>query len=239
MIGPHRALFALGMLRRGFSALLLISGGSCQPFTGPARASVSLAELEFADMSIRDSSALVIVARPADPTLELGSFRRVAVQVRTSAGDRETVEIWHEGGGRGTVYEGSFSTVAFSFVGAAGVQADALERKLRSRSLVPFVLNQGALLYLVITFDPMRVAQVATEVSRWPEASIVELVQGTIFEPFGTRNALAGPLRIAYGAPRSRDGVLQVAPGDTLWAQHIGPSGDTLRTMRIVPTVSP
>jgi hypothetical protein len=196
-----------------------------------------LVSLEFAEapIALRDGGALVVVGRPENPDFELGTSRRVAVVVSSSSGDSEILALWHEGGGRGTVWEGDFSTVAFLVVFAANADAVSLEGKLESIGLVPVRVSPFSPIYQVITFDPLRIARVATQVSRWPEVAIVELVQGPVYGPNDGGNTLSGPLRVAYALPRQRDGVLQVASGDTLRVVHVGPAGDTLSASMIVP----
>lgn len=218
-------------------AVFLMLAASCEPFTGPSIRRVSLVSLEFADapIAMRDSGALVVVGRPANPAFELGVSGRVSVLVASSAGDREQLYLWHEGGGRGTVREGDFSTVAFLLVGEPSTGAEALERRLQSVGLVPVRISPFSLLYQVITFDPTRIARIATDVSRWPEVSIVELVQGPVYGPNDGGNTLSGPLRVSYSAPKPHDRVLQVAAGDTLRAIHVGPAGDTVRALMLAP----
>lgn len=235
-----------GKSLRGFRELLrtavaIVVAASCEPFTGPSIARVSLASLEFADgpIAMRDSGALVIVARPESPHFELGGSRRASVVVASSSGDRERALLWHEGGGRGTVREGDFSTVAFLMIGEPSANAEALERRLQSVGLVPVRISPFSLLYQVITFEPMRIARIATEVSRWQEVSIVELVQGPVYGPNDGGNTLSGPLRVSYSMPKPHDGVLQVASGDTLRVSHVRTDGDTVSASMVVPVWPP
>jgi hypothetical protein len=188
--------------------------------------------------SLRDGGAIVVSGELDRDGVNLGANRRIQVTITTSGGDIERIGLWHARGGRGTAWDLYFSTLAFEVVGASGVDAVEFEQRFRDRGLVPVRLSMGWLQYQILTFDPLRIAQVAAEVRRWSEVAILEMTPGLIFSTHLDRGVVA-PLKVQYHQPRRRDGVLQVALGDTLRAQFVNPNGDTLHAMTVMPSVPP
>lgn len=216
-----------------------IAAGSCEAFTGPQAVSASISRVEFsvAAPMLRDSGAVVVTAYPEDAEFELSRHERVRLTVTSSSGDRESVFLWHEGGARGTYFEGSFSTIGVFYTARNDVDFVALEAKLLARGLSYWRPGDFTPSYQVITFDPMRVSQLATELLGWPETRFVDLDQGFVYTDGG--NALAGAVRLTFASPRRFDGSLQAAPGDTLRVFHVGPAGDSTAATLVIPAATP
>lgn len=224
-----------GSARGVVAAAFVLMTGSCDAFTAVTAATHEVDELGFASalISLRNNGAVVVIGRLARSGVHLGIDRRVRAIVSASSGDVERVDLWHEAGGRGTAWKAYFSTAAFSVTTKSAVDIEAFERKVQAAGLVPVRLGLSNI-YFVIVFEPLRVAQIAHELSRWPEMAIVELAQGIVYSSDVDRGIVA-PLRLRYGAPRRSDGILQVAPGDTLRASYVNPGGDTLFATMLVP----
>lgn len=231
----HRAVRHLRFAQAAVLASALVS---CDAITGPALERTELASLAFGTISaVADSSAIVLVARPRSIQFRLAPDERIPITVSTSSGDVERVLLFDEAGGQGTPWDGYFSRVAFLVAANPGT-AEALDHRLRQRGLVPAPVTNSPNARLAISFDPGRIVDAVEEVSRWPEVDFVDFEYGRFFT-FGTPNGLAGPLRTAFGVPRAGDGVLQVAPGDTLFARYAQPSGGTLRASQPVEGATP
>lgn len=210
------------------ASALSLTALACDAFTGVEARRLELTALAFAStpLALHDSGVLFVQAETVADGVVLDPDERLPLSWTTSRGDDESTGMWHaEQCLRDTPYApypcyALFVTLEVDADGAAfATRSFAHGAVWDANSLSP---RFGT----VAVLDPRRLLRVAHEMQRWREVRFVEAGGGTFC--VNSARCVASPIRLGVGTVRPRDGVLQIAVGDTITARYVNPAGDTL-----------
>jgi hypothetical protein len=205
---------------------------------GDVLGSLGFARPELSRLSISDSFArlvqgglLYVDGFPVDTSFRLDRRDRVLVELVTSAGDRETLNLFRAKcppRARGPYYE----CFQYSMMMRGGSTAQDVAPLVQAAGdRFTYVSESGALANVTV-FDAGATIPHAQAARIWPGVSLVLLSQtawpAEAPPPSDRRGWLRAPMRVDSGAVRLADGVLQVRSGDTIRARYTQPSGSVL-----------
>ncbi|MEX2182284.1 MAG: hypothetical protein WD771_09600 [Gemmatimonadaceae bacterium] len=206
---------------------------ACGLFTAPVEYEqpelVSL-EIDQLAIAIRDGGVLVVIAELSDTVLELSGNERVALEVSTSGGDSERLDLYHLTCPVGSPFRG-FHCHDFSIALLAGYDSVALRHRVRAIGGREVRLTNR---WLVVVNHPLRIALFARDAAAWPGVGSSSLSYSTC-PGCSLKAFLRGPIALENGAARLRDGILQFVSGDTIRARYTNPAGSAIEVVRVAP----
>jgi hypothetical protein len=178
------------------------------------------------------------MAFPSDTSFRLGSHKRVPVEVETSGGDHEVINLFRvicPPRVRGPYFE-CFQYTIMMLPGHSASELAGLVAEIGDRYLG---LSLSGQLASIMVFDPEDLIRHAERAREWPGVSIVQLVHGAS-GPGGfasdPRGWLMSPIRVDSGSAVPGDGRLQIGAGDTVEVRYTQPTGGLLTSLpRIIP----
>ena len=207
----------------------------CDSFAGLQMRRAQLTGLGFADVPIAlaDSGVLIAQAQFLTDEVQLSTSDRIPLTWVTSRGDRETTGMWYaEDCLRGTPYA-PFPCFVLNITLEAGTDPGLTAARVYALGAVLVPLFPGSRSGQVVVQDPRDLMSIAHELQSWREIRFVERGDGGPSCVTWDR-CLASPIRLSIGPVRQRDGVLQVAVGDTVTLRYDNPSGATLTSTRFI-----
>lgn len=221
-------------LRRGLSVFAAVLGIACAHPLSPTYVQVPLHELRVDDFYsvLRDSGLIAVVALPTDTSYRVGAAERIRIQVTTSSGDSEAVELEKE-----VCEPGPYLCTGLFVTMRDGHVANELKALLEAVPARLWGVSVSARYAGVRVFDSRDVPRAERAIRAHPGVQFVEKdILGFAGDPTtsaSSRLFAAAPIDISPVVPG--DHRIQVAHGDRVWLSYAQPGGGRLENSVQVP----